>query len=671
MGKKRRPSGKASVGSTEAGLAASEPRAKLNVRSYEDVADSEDEFYLNQDKVLLDEGPARKKLRKLNEEGEYSCSVTGFDPLIASVEAFFQPSDEEVLSVPDSDEDSNEDVNQDAADEDDLDDEALSNRRSKVSRDREGDSEDDVDLSGWGESKRDYYDADLIETEADALEEEKEALRLQRKQLKNMSVADYGFDEADWLQGGDDAGEAVSGGIIQEVLPELTISDSMTEDEKAKVLSTRYPEFGPLSQEFMALQPVFEELDAGTPEALESAEAATRVTDGLAPAVAKRNILASYLGSLAMYFALLSAGVKAETGKLLIKSPAEMRDHPIMETLITTRGLWEKVKDMAFPDHTPIMKQTKDDLPARTDAPSPAGSAPLPAPTNSKASKRKKSRKSKAQLEAEQALQEADAIRNARLQRMQSDLAKISAPVLSKPSRPFTFREAAKPDGSDSSDFGEAPALTPDEAAAKAQRKRNLRFHTAKLTAKSLKRDRATRDGGDADLPYRERLIDRAARLTKAAEKRGARAAPETALDEADSDDDDRAARSALRTGSAGDDAEDYYDLVAARAQAKKSAKAADAAAREEARIAGRVPDDAAGSGKRELTYQIATNKGLAPHRRNKDARNPRIKKKKQFEKRTKRLVNLRPVYKGGEGPGGYGGEKTGIRTNLVKSTKL
>lgn len=57
------------------GRAYGEPKAsknddsKLAINSWEDVADSEDEFLLNREKVLLDEGPAAKRLRKYQEEG--------------------------------------------------------------------------------------------------------------------------------------------------------------------------------------------------------------------------------------------------------------------------------------------------------------------------------------------------------------------------------------------------------------------------------------------------------------------------------------------------------------------------------------------------------------------------------------------------------------------------
>ncbi len=42
---------------------------KLSINTYEDVADSEDEFHVNRDKILLEEGPAQKRQRRLQEEG--------------------------------------------------------------------------------------------------------------------------------------------------------------------------------------------------------------------------------------------------------------------------------------------------------------------------------------------------------------------------------------------------------------------------------------------------------------------------------------------------------------------------------------------------------------------------------------------------------------------------
>lgn len=47
----------------------------MRINTFEDVADSEDEFHMNRDKILLDEGPAAKRMRKYQEEGSSSHAV--------------------------------------------------------------------------------------------------------------------------------------------------------------------------------------------------------------------------------------------------------------------------------------------------------------------------------------------------------------------------------------------------------------------------------------------------------------------------------------------------------------------------------------------------------------------------------------------------------------------
>lgn len=65
---KRKASGRSNVAAADNGF---EPRGgRLEpITSYEDVADSEDEFHINRDKVLLDEGPEAKRRRKWAEQG--------------------------------------------------------------------------------------------------------------------------------------------------------------------------------------------------------------------------------------------------------------------------------------------------------------------------------------------------------------------------------------------------------------------------------------------------------------------------------------------------------------------------------------------------------------------------------------------------------------------------
>jgi U3 small nucleolar RNA-associated protein 3 len=65
MAKKRKAGGRA-YGDAKP---AKKEDSKLAINTWEDVADSEDEFILNREKVMLDEGPAAKRLRKYQEEG--------------------------------------------------------------------------------------------------------------------------------------------------------------------------------------------------------------------------------------------------------------------------------------------------------------------------------------------------------------------------------------------------------------------------------------------------------------------------------------------------------------------------------------------------------------------------------------------------------------------------
>jgi U3 small nucleolar RNA-associated protein 3 len=196
------------------------------------------------------------------------------------------------------------------------------------------------------------------------------------------------------------------------------------------------------------------------------------------------------------------------------------------------------------------------------------------------------------------------------------------------------------------------------------------------LAQKANKRNAAGRDaGGDADLPYRERLRDRQARLNAEAEKRGRKQLDASQELGGDSDEEDhRVAKELRKDGNkSGTDDDEYYDMVAARSKQRKSDKQARADAHAEAaRQGGHVyeQEEVGPDGKRAITYQIEKNKGLMA-KRSKDSRNPRVKKRKKYEDKKKKLGSTKQLYKGGEGRGGYGGELTGIKKNLVKSVKL
>ncbi|KAI4277811.1 MAG: hypothetical protein LQ337_001506 [Flavoplaca oasis] len=665
MARKRKSSGQNPGKHTAHDTTKGDSRQTIN--TYEDVADSEDEFFINRDKVLLDEGPVQKKRRKTQEE-----------------DALLEPSDEEVLVDPSFASDASDDDPQEGGS---FSPKVIahqiesghSNYSSDTSNSPARKSEEEEEEYNWGSSRKDFYDADPITTEADALEEEAEAKRLQKKQLQGMTDADFGFDEVDWtLAGKDERKDGAKSKVITEVLPALEITGSMSPEEKLKILRTRYPEFEPLAKEYIELQDVYQDLSLASKavHAIDSTYPTGKPGRSTVAAV-QLNALGGYLAALCMYFALLSATDTASDNTSEIMAPSELHDHKIMDTLVRCRQLWEKVKDMEIAGLQPLEVTVANDhqIPTKgenTETREPIAIEPKPRKRKSRSAKRAAQAVVTAQAESE-------ARRLERLRQTEEslkDLATLSS--LPKGSTKAPVAPALNKDINDGndSDLGDLTSLTPQEASQKALRKKSLRFYTSQITQKSNKRDAAGRDaGGDADIPHRERLKDRQERLNVEAEARGRKERKDDVpLDDAsdqdmnggDGDEQSRLAREVRN-----DEDNEYYDLIAFHTARKEALKAAQAQAAREGGVVRIVDDENTGKdGKRAITYAIEKNKGLTPKRK-KEVRNPRLKKRLKYEDKKKKLGSVRAVYKGGEGKGGYQGELTGIKGGLIRSVKL
>ncbi|KAL7910031.1 Sas10 C-terminal domain-containing protein [Trichoderma velutinum] len=585
--------------------------ARLKVNTYEDVANSEDEFFMNRDTIMFDDEPNMKRRRKGDEEIEFS--------------------DEEVLGYEDSDSGNKPRPSKSKR-------KAAAGRDDSEDEENGAEGEDGEEEGWWGSSKKEYYNADNIETEADALEEETEAKRLQQKKLSKMAEEDFIFDGDEWLAAEQEVQEEAE--TVTEVLKEVEITDDMGPEERLKLLSARYPEFDYLVKDFQELQPQLEILRV-------DAKASTSKS----LAAIKYWVLGCYVASLASYLAILTSPARDAAKAQKTIDPAELRDHDVMETLVQCREAWERVKDMrslstadaslaqdieSIPedDHESIVQTKKKTKKTKESA-------------ASAASKAKKLAKAKA------------------IEETVADL--YDLPINTK-SKAQSKDKALRAQDDDSSDFGEEEALDARAAADKAARKKSLKFYTSQIVQKANRRAGAGRDaGGDMDIPHRERLRDRQARLLAEAEKRGKRDSKLGANLGEDSDEDDSKTANALR-----DDEDEYYDMVAHGSKAKKDDKAARFAAYAAASKADRVVEtEVIGEdGKRKITYAIQKNKGLAP-RRSKDVRNPRVKRRKQYEAKQKKLKSMKPVWQGGEPKGGYRGEVSGINATVIKSTKL
>ncbi|KAK6607258.1 sas10 utp3 family protein [Botrytis cinerea] len=645
-GKKRKASGQSAKSRTQD---FDKSKGKVAFTTYEDIADSEDEFHINRDKVMLDDEPNAKRQRKSNYDDE-----------------LVEMSDEEVLGY--SDESSEEEEY-----------EAPKSKKSKAQEhDEEDVEEEDEYAEGWGSSKRDYYDADNIETEADALMEEEEAKRLQQKRLSKLTKASFGLDELDikWLPASDDeeglggankkgkggdkeeeADDYEEGDVVTEVLKDVEITEDMGPEERLRILYSRYPEFEFLADEFLELAPVLEDLLKEVDQLPEYE------IDAIPFTVTKARALAAYTSTIAMYFSLLTSPSQRPEGEGKTMNPQELRDHEIMDYLKSTRELWLRVKSI---DVTKLEGNTEDanenmSMDDLEDTITSEEEMETIRPT-------KKSRK---ELARAAAAERSAAKRSKQIQEAEEDLAGLDDLVSKAKKSKKVSRAVVEAD--DDSDFGEEESMDAKAAEEKAKRKKSLKFYTSQIAQKANKRADAGRGaGGDEDLPYRERLRDRQARLNLEAEKRGKK------LDEygrgtalgGESDDDDQEAVAGEVRG----DEDEYYDMVAQTSKKRKDDKEAKYAAISEAKKAGKlarvveVENDE--DGKRAIGYVIEKNKGLAPKRK-KEVRNPRVKKRMKYDEKKKKLGSMRAVYKGGEEKGGYGGEKTGIKTGLVKSRKL
>ncbi|CAK7269233.1 something about silencing protein 10 [Sporothrix epigloea] len=640
------------------------------ITTYEDVADEQEQYFLDQDKILLDAEQGTKRQRREQREDE-----------------FLELSDDEVLGA-DPDDSDNEEA------EDPIDRRKQKKKAKKAAAKKTkaeatvaaGDSDDDDDASGrnpaeeegdqgwWGTTKSEYYDGETIETEANALEEEAEARRLQKKQLSRMKAEDF-FDSDEWatagtghgLQPGTDSAAAASGATV--TLTTRTNKeeiDSMSPAEKARFLQDYYPEFDPLCDDFVELEPLM---------AKYKAQAEGKPSESLE--VVQFRALSCYVATICMYLSLfMSPSRDSPNGNRYIMDPDELHDHEVMQYLVDTRETWERVKRLqarrsAKAKKAAVLAAEEDKIAAaKSVLASVKAAVPEPAATKSK-KKTKRSATADASDETTATRKAKRDKNSAASQALEDSMADLSALLSKKNRKAKKSASAARSNANDDdlSDLGEEDALDVRTAEENLKRKKSLGFYTSQIMQKSnMRSDASAQAGGDADIPYRERFRDRQARLEAAAARRAE--APIQSDEELGGSDDD---------SDAGGDKGDadkaanlaYYDSIVNAHNAKMDAKAARKAAIEAGKLDRVVPDSLLDKdGRRQLTWEIEKNKGLSHKTLKEKKNNPRVKKRVKFEKKKKQLASMRAVYKPVDRDN-YQGERTGISTGLVRSIKL
>lgn len=527
---------------------------------------------------------------------------------------YLSASDEEILPLEGlSDEDDNS--------EDDDDDEVSDGQdddRSQL------DEEEELDNEAWGSSRKAYYGADDVSDEEDERLEEQEAERLQKKHLARLQPEDFLDTWADTIAATADRSQTTTGRYVTEELPAPDLS-KLSQTERVKLLKSRHPEVSRLAGLYSRLYPELSSLGLLVQRPFHPQHEIIKLQ------FASLSVL---LSSIAIFFALRAdTKERKSTEKKMIGKISEMEKTWAQISSIQMDKNAVDVQDV-------IATETKlDNLIAQ-----PKSSAP--APKKDTTLKRKRQAKTLADDVSDDDLTET--------------LALLKKSRKTKP----------KPLANDlDDDFAESKFLHSVDAQEKSQNRKSLQFYAAQIAQKGAKR--REKYSGDMEV-FKERRNDRNERQIEEARKRGlpSKDLDDTALGTSEPNDDDETQPPQRNV-----DDDDYYDFIATKAAKKKATGKEDyesskAAAR--AYLLGMTDEgELDESGKRLITRQIEKNKGLTP-KRSKDVRNPRVKKRKKYEKKKIALKGRQQVYQVNDRRrGNYGGEESGINKNVVRGIKL
>ena len=490
--------------------------------------------------------------------------------------------------------------------------------------------------NAWGSTKNEYYGADEIEDDEDAKEIEKEALRQQKKHLQELTLEDYLDDELDeeWSKDAKQFDIAEFQSSTKQTDTSVSIKDLKTMDPEAKseYLKTMLPEYMPLCKELSELSSVLDSLKAQTET--ESAKLKTLA-------------LSSYLATISSYFGILFHELQTN------EEFTSMRDHPVMETILTSKEVWRQASELPDTDPVPASEQLQHSDVSDVDAEDIEELDQdmlndIPVGDDSE---------SEGELLQDEDAEEQDNDDDADLDDFEEYVVQSRIAKDNDKSKK-TSEEAAD-------DFLEAE-MNEVDAQEKKARRRTLRFYTSKIDQQSNKK--LDKLGGDDDIPYKERLFERQQRLLEEARKRGLHDKNGADLDDNEYNSQDEKAAEDINNEST----INYYKQIQKERQQRKddrhnAHKTAVIAARE-GKLAEAI-ESVGEDGKRAINFQILKNKGLTPKRK-KDNRNARVKKRKKYEQAKKKLKSVRAVYSGGQS-GAYEGEKTGIKKNLIRSVKF
>ncbi|KAI7865748.1 Sas10 C-terminal domain-containing protein [Mucor mucedo] len=502
--------------------------------------------------------------------------------------------------------------------------------------------EEEADDKTWGTSKKAYYDNDEGDDLEEMREEEEEALRIQKEQLANMDEADFVDDALAGWGLGNDEDAANDKKLVEEVSRDLedisfdTIKiekrrKNLPVAEKLKILQNESPELIDLLDEFKdnvesveLLKTVVEKIQA---KGMQQDETAQFI-------LFKYQTVMNYMTNISFYFALKASDAN------------DIRDHPVIQALFKLRQTLEKLEALEEK-----LQDDIQDFVTELDEESEEEEEPVVVAEKANKKAKKSSPKKAVKFNAVQDSDISDDLQESEdEQDILNEIEDIEQEFKS------LKKAAKKRKRVINDDFGELEGLDEIDMEDKITKKKSIRDYVAKIDAKQAKN--SNRYQGDVDLPYRDRVKQ---------ERKGVAQPQDTSadLDNADWDEEDTAAADEVRHGKADSD-EEYYNEIAAGKEATKRAKLENYEAE---RPAIESRDIQVEEGRKRLaSYKMLKNKGLTPHRK-KENRNARVKHRNKYAKQMKKLSSTRAVVK--PQTSGYGGEMSGVKTNVIKSVKL
>lgn len=590
-----------------------------------------DEFHKNKAKITFDNSTLSKNYKNTRQRYDVNS-----DEELAY-------SDEDVMNI-NEDDSEDESEQQDDAQDDSEDDEQnpldgatvykkLFGKKLRSVEDVEDMDEDDE--NNWGSSKSNYYGADDVsDNEDDAKAMEEEAKKQQKSHMESLNMMDFmdlddETEQKEWSNAAkeyDNKAFEMDSGIVQIEKQSTDSIASFSEKEKLDFLKSRFPEFTPLYKEYKSIN-----------EKLENVKSILLETDAdsnqelFTVMNMKKSAYLSNLASMNLYFFVLLKNLQDPDNEDF----KNMKYHPVMEKILLTKEIVRQADSLPETYESTTVDDVDDE---------------------EEINELDEDILADVVEEDEQSMDESGSEEENSASEEESEIELESRVVASKGKK-------------DQGDFIE-DEINDVDLAEKNQKKKSLRFYTAKID----KSDRQASDklvGGDDDIPYKERMFERKQRLLEEARQRGLQKQDDFAKQMEEDEDVDMDKIDEINNYDS-KEIEDFYNAVSKSKSDKKQNRQESHKLAKQAATEGKLEELAETldeDGKRAINYQILKNKGLTPHR-HKDNRNSRVKKRKKYEKAQKKLRSMKQVYKGPHN-GRYEGEKSGIRKDISKSTKL